>query len=78
MKFLIRLCSRYVLCTGLLLALLAISTFAQSKPESTISGQVLLDNGQPASNALVWAYRFGGNVSQAVACDEDGNFRLSG
>lgn len=54
---------------------------AQTKPENTLAGRVLLDDGQPATRARVTinsvGLRSGGN-EQSVECDETGSFKLSG
>lgn len=60
--------------------LLLFAAFAQvqSKPELTIRGRALLDDGRPASQAVVEAYAVGARLGlQSAACDDDGNFRLT-
>lgn len=54
---------------------------AQSKPDSTLSGKVLLDDGQPAIGAHLEINSVGltkNQNSQSVECDETGSFKLTG
>lgn len=56
-------------------------SFAQAKPESVLSGRVLLEDGQPAAGAMVEITPVGirGNRDeQKVQCDETGSFKLAG
>ncbi len=52
---------------------------AQSKPDSALSGRVLLEDGQPADRASVGIRLVGTrhDNSQTVECDENGNFKLN-
>lgn len=55
--------------------------FAQAKPESVLSGRVLLEDGQPAAEAMVEISPVGirGNRDeQRVQCDETGSFKMAG
>ena len=55
--------------------------FAQAKPESVLSGRVLLEDGQPAAGATVEISPVGirGNRDeQRVQCDETGSFKMAG
>lgn len=54
---------------------------AQSNSETTLSGKVLLDNGQPAAGASVEINSVGlrkNRRSESVQCDETGSFKLTG
>ncbi len=70
------------LCLAVLPLCLALScgvVGAQSKPDS-ISGRIVLDDGQPAARAMVEITSVGlrSNREQNVECDETGSFKLSG
>ena len=55
--------------------------FAQTKPESALSGRVLLEDGQPAAGAMVEITAVGirnNRDEQRVQCDETGSFKLAG
>ena len=63
------------------LLLLGGIALAQAKPETTISGKVLLDDGQPASGAHLEINSVGlrqNRRSESVECDETGGFKLTG
>ncbi|MDX2041519.1 MAG: carboxypeptidase-like regulatory domain-containing protein [Acidobacteriota bacterium] len=63
------------------LLLLGGIALAQAKPETTISGKVLLDDGQPAVGAHLEIYSVGltkNGKSESVECDETGSFKLTG
>jgi len=64
------------------LALLICSiALAQSNPATTISGKVLLDDGQPAAGANVEISAVGvrkNRRNESVQCDETGSFKLTG
>lgn len=56
------------------------SGFAQSQTQNTLSGRIVLDDGQPAAKATVEITSAGlrNNREQRVECDETGSFKLSG
>lgn len=70
-----------VVAAALALAWLCAVAAAQSKTDGSISGKVLLEDGQPAAGALVEIHSVGLRNSrdeQRVQCDETGGFKLSG
>lgn len=63
------------------LLLLGSVALAQTKPETTLSGKVLLDDGQPAAGASLEINSVGqtkNNKRDSVQCDETGSFKLTG
>lgn len=70
-----------VVGAALALASLCAVAAAQSKTDGTLSGKVLLEDGQPAAGAMVELHSVGlrsNRDGQRVQCDETGSFKLSG
>ncbi len=66
---------------SLWLILLCSLAFAQAKTELSLSGRVLLEDGQPAAGAMVEITPVGirnNSDEQRVQCDETGSFKLAG
>lgn len=66
---------------ALFLTMFGSIALAQSNSETTLSGKVLLDNGQPAAGANVEINSVGlrkNRQSESVQCDETGSFKLTG
>ena len=64
-----------------LMILLCGFALAQSKTEGTLSGKVLLEDGQPAAGATLELRPVGtrgGRDEQSIQCDETGSFKLKG